>query len=53
VVGQDAMARHEVVKKIWAIIKEKNLYVSIFLFVCQLEHEAEGLDLSHDNVMVD
>nr|CAD7599524.1 unnamed protein product [Timema genevievae] len=28
VVGQDSMARHEVVKKIWAIIKEKNLYVS-------------------------
>ncbi|RZF33033.1 hypothetical protein LSTR_LSTR015417 [Laodelphax striatellus] len=26
VVGQDSMARHEVVKKIWAIIKEKNLY---------------------------
>ncbi|KAJ9597919.1 hypothetical protein L9F63_011206, partial [Diploptera punctata] len=26
VVGADAMARHEVVKKIWAIIKEKNLY---------------------------
>uniref|UniRef100_A0A1B6CH75 Uncharacterized protein n=1 Tax=Clastoptera arizonana TaxID=38151 RepID=A0A1B6CH75_9HEMI len=26
VVGQDSMARHEVVKKVWAIIKEKNLY---------------------------
>ncbi|KDR14042.1 upstream activation factor subunit spp27 [Zootermopsis nevadensis] len=26
VVGADAMARHEVVRKIWAIIKEKNLY---------------------------
>jgi upstream activation factor subunit UAF30 len=24
--GEDHMARHEVVKKIWAIIKEKNLY---------------------------
>lgn len=26
VVGQDTMARHEVVKKVWSIIKEKNLY---------------------------
>ncbi|XP_019873548.2 uncharacterized protein LOC109601718 [Aethina tumida] len=25
-VGQDTMARHEVVKKVWSIIKEKNLY---------------------------
>ncbi|XP_022902441.1 uncharacterized protein [Onthophagus taurus] len=25
-VGQDAMARHEVVKKVWAIIKERDLY---------------------------
>lgn len=25
-VGQESMARHEVVKKMWAIIKEKNLY---------------------------
>lgn len=25
-VGSDMMARHEVVKKIWAIIKERNLY---------------------------
>ncbi|CAH1104942.1 unnamed protein product [Psylliodes chrysocephalus] len=25
-VGQDSMARHEVVKKVWAIIKEKDLY---------------------------
>lgn len=25
-VGQDSMARHEVVKKVWAIIKERNLY---------------------------
>lgn len=24
--GQESMARHEVVKKVWAIIKEKNLY---------------------------
>jgi chromatin remodeling complex protein RSC6 len=24
--GQEEMARHEVVKKVWAIIKEKNLY---------------------------
>lgn len=29
VVGQDQMARHEVVKKVWSIIKEKNLYVSL------------------------
>ncbi|KAF4532608.1 hypothetical protein B566_EDAN014853 [Ephemera danica] len=26
VVGQDSMARHEVVRKIWSIIKERNLY---------------------------
>lgn len=26
--GQDTMARHEVVKRVWAIIKERNLYVS-------------------------
>nr|BAN20959.1 conserved hypothetical protein [Riptortus pedestris] len=26
VVGQDSMARHEVVKKVWSIIKEQNLY---------------------------
>uniref|UniRef100_A0A069DYA8 Putative rna polymerase i transcription factor uaf n=1 Tax=Panstrongylus megistus TaxID=65343 RepID=A0A069DYA8_9HEMI len=26
VVGQDSMARHEVIKKVWAVIKEKNLY---------------------------
>lgn len=26
VVGADEMPRHEVVRKIWAIIKEKNLY---------------------------
>lgn len=25
-VGQDAMARHEVVKKVWSIIKERDLY---------------------------
>lgn len=25
-VGQDTMARHEVVKKVWSIIKEKDLY---------------------------
>jgi hypothetical protein len=31
VVGADEMARHEVVRKIWAIIKEKNLYVSVYL----------------------
>jgi chromatin remodeling complex protein RSC6 len=56
VVGADAMARHEVVKKIWAIIKEKNLYVSIFLFMfihmCHSRHEAESVDLSHDTLMV-
>lgn len=28
VVGAEQMARHEVVKKIWSIIKERNLYVS-------------------------
>jgi hypothetical protein len=32
VVGADEMPRHEVVRKICAIIKEKNLYVSINLF---------------------
>lgn len=31
VVGEDSMPRHEVVKRIWAIIKERNLYVC-FLF---------------------
>lgn len=25
-VGQDTMASHEVVKKVWSIIKEKDLY---------------------------
>lgn len=25
-VGQDSMARHEVVKKVWSIIKERDLY---------------------------
>lgn len=29
VVGAEQMARHEVVKKVWSIIKERNLYVSI------------------------
>lgn len=29
VVGAEQMARHEVVKKIWSIIKERNLYVSV------------------------
>lgn len=24
--GEEQMARHEVVKRVWAIIKEKNLY---------------------------
>lgn len=24
--GKDSMARHEVVKKMWALIKERNLY---------------------------
>jgi chromatin remodeling complex protein RSC6 len=56
VVGADAMARHEVVKKIWAIIKEKNLYVSSFLFIfirmCQSRHEAQSVDLSHNTLMV-
>lgn len=32
IVGAEQMARHEVVKKVWSIIKERNLYVSI-LFV--------------------
>lgn len=27
-VGEEAMPRHEVVKRVWAIIKERNLYVS-------------------------
>lgn len=27
VVGEESMPRHEVVKRIWAIIKERNLYV--------------------------
>nr|CAD7432944.1 unnamed protein product [Timema monikensis] len=39
VVGQDSMARHEVVKKIWAIIKEKNLYLPLYL----LAHHLDGL----------
>lgn len=26
--GSEALPRHEVVKKMWAIIKERNLYVS-------------------------
>ena len=26
VMGEDSMARHEVVKKMWKIVKEKNLY---------------------------
>lgn len=29
VVGAEEMARHQVVKKVWSIIKERNLYVSI------------------------
>lgn len=29
IVGAEQMARHEVVKKVWSIIKERNLYVSI------------------------
>jgi upstream activation factor subunit UAF30 len=29
VVGAEQMARHEVVKKVWSIVKERNLYVSI------------------------
>jgi len=32
IVGAEQMARHEVVKKVWGIIKERNLYVSI-LFI--------------------
>jgi len=28
--GEEKMARHEVVKRMWAIIKERNLYVSIY-----------------------
>jgi len=27
--GSEALPRHEVVKKMWAIIKERNLYVSL------------------------
>lgn len=34
VVGAEQMARHEVVKKVWSIIKERNLYVrDILLFI--------------------
>lgn len=29
--GSEALPRHEVVKKMWAIIKERNLYVSYFI----------------------
>lgn len=29
IVGAEQMARHEVVRKVWSIIKERNLYVSI------------------------
>lgn len=36
VVGQDSMARHEVVKKVWSIIKEQNLYVSLLLICCNI-----------------
>lgn len=32
IVGAEQMARHEVVKKVWSIIKERNLYVSINFF---------------------
>lgn len=32
VVNAEKMARHEVVKKIWSIIKERNLYVSSYFF---------------------
>lgn len=34
--GTEALPRHEVVKKMWAIIKERNLYVSftiLFLYI--------------------
>lgn len=33
IVGAEQMARHEVVKKVWSIIKERNLYVSIFHYL--------------------
>lgn len=33
VVGAEQMARHEVVKKVWSIIKERNLYVSIIYLI--------------------
>lgn len=36
VVGAEQMARHEVVKKVWSIIKERNLYVSIKLDILLL-----------------
>lgn len=29
--GSEALPRHEVVKKMWAIIKERNLYVSCII----------------------
>lgn len=31
--GSESLPRHEVVKKMWAIIKERNLYVSKFFFL--------------------
>lgn len=39
VVGAEQMARHEVVKKVWSIIKERNLYVSIICnYLCNIFH---------------
>lgn len=33
IVGAEQMARHEVVRKVWSIIKERNLYVSIVRYL--------------------
>jgi SWIB/MDM2 domain len=40
VMGTEKMARHEVVRKMWSIIKEKNLYVSHLCFAnCSMSHD--------------
>jgi len=35
--GSEALPRHEVVKKMWAIIKERNLYVSFNILRLSIE----------------
>jgi upstream activation factor subunit UAF30 len=32
IIGTESMPRPEVVKKMWSIIKERNLYVSVLAF---------------------